>query len=94
MTAEAEMKLHARVLLVEDEMNLCRSLQFNLEQEGYEVHTTPNGMEALDWLDQEKPDLIILDIMIEGMDGFEVARRVRHRCGSACPRRCWHEPRP
>jgi two-component system alkaline phosphatase synthesis response regulator PhoP len=78
MTAEPEMRSQSRVLLVEDEMNLCRSLQFNLEQEGYEVRSTPNGTEALDWLDHEKYDLIILDIMIEGMDGFEVARRVRH----------------
>ncbi len=78
MTDEAESKSQPRILLVEDETNLCRSLQFNLEQEGYEVHSTPNGKEALDWFDREQHDLIILDIMIEGMDGFEVARRVRH----------------
>jgi DNA-binding response OmpR family regulator len=78
MTDEAETKSQPRILLVEDETNLSRSLQFNLEQEGYEVNSTPNGKEALDWFDREKHDLIILDIMIEGMDGFEVARRVRH----------------
>lgn len=79
MTAEAKTTLQPRILLVEDEMNLSLSLQFNLEQEGYAVRSTPNGNEALEWLDQGKHDLIILDIMIEGMDGFEVARRVRHR---------------
>jgi len=68
-----------RILLVEDETNLARPLQFNLEQEGYEVRTTPNGKEAVAWIEEEKFDLIILDVMIEGMDGFEVARRVRKR---------------
>ncbi len=77
MSAAAVVKSLARILLVEDEMNLARPLQFNLEQEGYEVRSTPNGKEAVDWLREDKFDLIILDIMIEGMDGFEVARRVR-----------------
>ena len=75
MSTEANMT--ARILLVEDETNLARSLQFNLEQEGYEVRSTPNGKQAVEWQQQEKFDLIILDVMIEGMDGFEVARRVR-----------------
>jgi len=67
------------VLLVEDEINLARSLHFNLEQEGYRVRATPSGREALQWLTAEQFDLIVLDIMIEEMDGFEVARRVRQR---------------
>jgi two-component system alkaline phosphatase synthesis response regulator PhoP len=66
-----------RILLVEDENNLARPLQFNLEQEGYEVRATPSGREALVFLAREKYDLIILDLMIEEMDGLEVARRVR-----------------
>jgi DNA-binding response OmpR family regulator len=65
------------ILLVEDEVNIARPLQFNLEQEGYLVHSTPSGREALQWVLRERFDLIILDIMIEEMDGFEVARRVR-----------------
>ncbi len=65
------------ILLVEDEINLARPLHFNLEQEGYRVRATPSGREALQWLDSDHFDLIILDIMIEEMDGFEVARRVR-----------------
>jgi DNA-binding response OmpR family regulator len=67
------------ILLVEDEINLSRPLRFNLEQEGYRVRATPSGREALQWLLMEKFDLIILDIMIEEMDGFEVARRVRRQ---------------
>jgi two-component system, OmpR family, alkaline phosphatase synthesis response regulator PhoP len=67
------------ILLVEDEINLARPLHFNLEQEGYRVRATPSGREALSWVLSERFDLIILDIMIEEMDGFEVARRVRQR---------------
>lgn len=67
------------ILLVEDEINLARPLHFNLEQEGYRVRATSSGREALEWLFSEHFDLIILDIMIEEMDGFEVARRLRQR---------------
>jgi two-component system alkaline phosphatase synthesis response regulator PhoP len=67
------------ILIVEDEINIARPLHFNLEQEGYRVHMTPSGREALQWLGREHFDLIILDIMIEEMDGFEVARRVRQK---------------
>ena len=68
-----------RILLVEDELNLARPLQFNLEQEGYEVCSTPSGKEALAWYGREPFDLIILDLMLEEMDGFEVARQIRQR---------------
>jgi len=66
-----------RILLVEDELNLARPLQFNLEQEGYEVRSTPSGKEALALHAHEPFDLIILDLMIEEIDGFEVARQLR-----------------
>ncbi len=68
-----------RILLVEDEVNLARPLQFNLEQEGYDVSTTSSGKEALALQARERFDLIILDLMIEEVDGFEVARQVRRR---------------
>ena len=77
--AEAACPDRPLVLLVEDEINLARSLHFNLEQEGYRVRATPSGREALQWLIAEQFDLVILDIMIEEMDGFEVARQVRQR---------------
>jgi two-component system, OmpR family, alkaline phosphatase synthesis response regulator PhoP len=66
-----------KILLVEDEMNLARPLKFNLEQEGYEVRCTPSGKEAVVFYAEDKYDLIILDLMIEEMDGFEVARQIR-----------------
>jgi DNA-binding response OmpR family regulator len=79
MNGDTEAKKHAKILLVEDEVNLARPLQFNLEQEGYEVLSTSSGKEALLLQDKEDFDLIILDLMIEELDGFEVARQVRRR---------------
>jgi two-component system alkaline phosphatase synthesis response regulator PhoP len=74
-----EPRPHSRILLVEDEMNIARPLQFNLEQEGYEVCSTPSGKEALAWYGRQPFDLIILDLMLEEMDGYEVARQIRQR---------------
>jgi two-component system alkaline phosphatase synthesis response regulator PhoP len=79
MAAATEQKPRSRILLVEDEANLARPLQFNLEQEGYEVCSTPSGKEAVAMQAREGFDLIILDLMLEEMDGFEVARQVRGR---------------
>ncbi|NLV30830.1 MAG: response regulator transcription factor [Acidobacteria bacterium] len=66
-----------RILLVEDEVHIARPLEFNLEQEGYEVSATGSGREALARYERRPFDLIILDIMLEDLDGFEVARRIR-----------------
>ena len=74
-----ENKPQGRILLVEDELNIARPLQFNLEQEGYEVCSTPSGKEALAMYAREPFDLIILDLMLEEMDGYEVARQVRQK---------------
>jgi two-component system, OmpR family, alkaline phosphatase synthesis response regulator PhoP len=76
---DIEQKSHSRILLVEDELNLARPLQFNLEQEGYEVYSTPSGKEALSLQESRPFDLIILDLMLEEIDGFEVARQIRQR---------------
>jgi two-component system, OmpR family, alkaline phosphatase synthesis response regulator PhoP len=70
-------EMKPKILLVEDETNLARPLKFNLEQEGYEVRFTPSGKEALSFYGADQFDLIILDLMIEEIDGFEVARQIR-----------------
>jgi two-component system, OmpR family, alkaline phosphatase synthesis response regulator PhoP len=77
MGAESESKSIPKILLVEDEVNLAIPLRFNLEQEGYEVRSTASGKEALALQARESFDLIILDVMIEEIDGFEVARQLR-----------------
>ena len=66
-----------RILLVEDEESLAVGLEYNLIEEGYIVNWAKNGMEAIDSFEKEKFDLIILDIMLPYVNGFEVAERVR-----------------
>lgn len=65
------------VLVVEDEENLVEALKYNLEREGYSVATSGDGQEGLDLALAIKPDLIILDVMLPHLDGFEVCRALR-----------------
>jgi DNA-binding response OmpR family regulator len=69
----------SRVLVVEDEAHLAQGLRFNLEAEGYSVHVTDRGEEALTLLLRKKEgfDALILDVMLPGKDGFAVARELR-----------------
>ncbi|MEP5939119.1 MAG: phosphate regulon transcriptional regulator PhoB [Erythrobacter sp.] len=67
----------ARLLLVEDDPALSDLLEFRFKSEGYQVRCTPDGDEALILVNEELPDLIILDWMIEGTSGIEVCRRLR-----------------
>jgi len=66
-----------RILLVEDEESLASGLEYNLLEEGYIVNWAKNGRVAIDLFEKEKFDLIILDIMLPYVNGFEVAERVR-----------------
>lgn len=66
-----------KILIVEDDRNLLDTIKFNLHKEGYEVVTAVDGAEALDSARREKPDLIMLDIMLPKMSGFEVCRILR-----------------
>lgn len=66
-----------KILVVEDEISLQETLAYNLKKQGYEVETTGDGLEALRLAREGKPDLILLDIMLPGMDGFEVCRTLR-----------------
>ena len=65
------------VLLVEDEIHLARGIFFNLEQEGYQVSHVESGEEALERMSYDRFALIILDIMLPGMSGFDVCEKVR-----------------
>ena len=66
-----------KILVVDDEKPIVDILQYNLEKEGYRVVTAFNGEEALLRVEAEKPDLIILDIMLPRKDGFTVCREIR-----------------
>jgi len=65
------------VLVVEDEVTLLETLVYNLQRQGYEVVSAQDGYEALEIAREEKPDLLLLDIMLPGLDGFEVCRILR-----------------
>jgi len=65
------------ILIVEDEKKLARVLQLELEYEGYQVTTVYDGREALDLINQEDYDLILLDVMLPGLSGMEILRRMR-----------------
>ncbi len=66
-----------KILIVEDDHNLLDTLKYNLHKEGYEVVTAVDGAEALDVARREKPRLIILDLMLPKISGFEVCRILR-----------------
>lgn len=66
-----------KILLVEDELTLQETLTYNLKHQGYEVITSANGLDATKKAHEIQPDLIILDVMLPGMDGFEVCRQIR-----------------
>jgi DNA-binding response OmpR family regulator len=66
-----------KILVVEDDPAALRLASYTLESEGYEVITALNGVEGLRKAQQEAPDLVVLDIMLPGVDGFEVCHRLR-----------------
>lgn len=65
------------VLVVEDERDIVELLRYNLEKDRYQVLVAPSGEEALSLLARQTVDLVILDLMLPGIDGFEVCRRMR-----------------
>lgn len=66
-----------RILIIEDERAIVDILQFNLEKEGYQTSEALDGLEGLDKALGEDYDLILLDVMLPGLDGFEICRQVR-----------------
>jgi DNA-binding response OmpR family regulator len=66
-----------KILIVEDEISLQETLTYNLKRQGYEVEVVGDGLAALDRARQDHPDLILLDVMLPGMDGFDVCRTLR-----------------
>ena len=67
----------ARVLIVEDEASLARTIAYNLRRQGYDVETASDGERALDLATATQPDMVVLDLMLPGIDGFEVCRQIR-----------------
>ena len=69
--------MESKILVVEDDRTLLEILEYNLIRQGYKVVTAKDGRSALTFARQEKPDLIVLDVMLPGIDGFEVCRILR-----------------
>ena len=66
-----------KILVIEDDPSGARLMQYTLTKYGYEVQTASNGLEGLRKARQERPDLILLDVMLPGIDGFEICHRLR-----------------
>lgn len=66
-----------RILIVDDEPNIVLALELLMKKEGYEVHTVADGERAVQAAKELRPDLILLDIMMPNMDGYEVCQSIR-----------------
>jgi DNA-binding response OmpR family regulator len=75
--AQASRRANRRVLVVDDEKDLVDLISYNLTRGGYDVLTSHNGGDALEIARKELPDLVVLDLMLPGLDGTEVARRLK-----------------
>ena len=72
-----------KVLVVDDEEHIVELLKFNLTNSGYKVLTAENGIEAIEIINKEIPDLILLDLMIPGMDGLDVCKEIKRNKDTA-----------
>ena len=66
-----------KILIVEDEANIRQLVRYNLEKEGFQVMEAADGLQGLRTAQKEKPDLVLLDLMLPGMDGLEVCRTLK-----------------
>ncbi len=73
----------SKILIVDDDRNICELLRLYLEKEGYSTVMAYNGVEALEVFTRENPDLILLDVMMPELDGWQVCREIRKK--SDCP---------
>jgi DNA-binding response OmpR family regulator len=69
--------MEPKVLVVEDDPTLLETLEYNLKRQGYQVYTAADGRAALEVARREHPDALVLDVMLPGLDGFEVCRILR-----------------
>jgi len=79
----SDVALGRSILILEDNETLALGLRNSLEIEGYKVECVTDGNDGLAWLEQHDPDLVVLDLMLPGLNGFEVLRRYRAHGGTA-----------
>lgn len=68
-----------KILVVDDEPHIVELIAYHLEREGFTVATAADGPDALDKVGEERPDLVLLDVMLPGLDGFSVCQRIRRQ---------------
>ncbi len=73
------MEEKGKILVIDDDENICELVELYLLKEGFEVITAENGREGMEIFEKEKPDLVILDIMMPEMDGWEVCRAIKKK---------------
>ena len=71
------------ILIVEDEKDIVKMLEYNLKKEGFETLSVRDGEDALDVAERKRPDLIILDLMLPGLDGLEVCKTLKKEAKTA-----------
>ncbi|MCY3004304.1 MAG: response regulator, partial [Planctomycetota bacterium] len=71
------MSKREKIAVIEDEADILEVVQYNLRREGYLVVASRNGEEGLDRVRKENPDLVLLDLMLPGLDGLEVCKRLQ-----------------
>ena len=71
--------MQKRLLIVDDEPAIIKGLKFSLEQDGYLIEEAYDGQEAVDKFSSQEFDLVILDVMLPGLDGFGVLQRIREK---------------
>lgn len=69
--------LNQKILIVDDDANICELLRLYLEKDGYEAEVVTDGLKAVEVFNSSSPDLVLLDIMLPGMDGWQVCREIR-----------------
>lgn len=66
-----------RILIVDDDLNICELLRLYLEKDGFQADIVTDGISAIDAFNKLKPDMVLLDIMLPGMDGWQICREIR-----------------
>jgi len=74
--------MQPKILIVEDEKNIAKALKYNFEKAGYAVYCAVDGQAGLELHDEQKPDIVILDIMLPKFDGLEVCKRIRQKAAT------------
>ena len=67
-----------KIVIIEDEPDILDALSFSLKREGFFVYACSNGTEGLSLVRQVKPDLVVLDLMLPGLDGIEICRSIKN----------------